>query len=45
MDKRAMFPGVVKLLVVGDGDPRLRRLIVILRIVITFFGGGETQFG
>jgi len=39
-----MFPGIVKLLVVRDGNPLFRRRIIILRIVVTFFGGGETQF-
>ena len=45
LDEHAVFPGVVELLVIGDGNPLLRRLIEVLRVVVTFFRRGEAEFG
>lgn len=45
LDEHAVFRPVEELLVVGDGDPLLRRFIEILRVVVTILAGSETQFG
>jgi len=43
LHKGDALAGVVKLLVVRNGDPLLARLVVVLRIVIPIFGGIKTE--
>jgi len=43
LHKGDALAGIVKLLVVGNGDPLLARLVEVLRIVKGVFGGVETE--